>query len=298
VLLALLLGVKGTIGYLKMLFITRQGKDFTYRLVEKLYNNLMYLPKTFFDLRNAGELSARMNDTTRIQSKVSLLFGNMMDDIVLAVTFALASFLYSPALTLIISMSVPLYIFLTYLFNDNVIRSQRKLIGSAVTLESLFIETAESMDTIKSLNRESFFETLYKQTFGFFQTKIFHIGKLNARFTFFAELMNAAFIVVAFIFCSWSWKNENLQGGEAIALFAMVTTVLLSVNRVAMANTQLQEVRIAFNRIYDFMIIKPENFNDPVPGVHDRISFEDDFRFKIKNLSFRFTGRRQLLRSN
>jgi len=67
-------------------------------------------------------------------------------------------------------------------------------------------------------------------------------------------------------------------------------------NRLAIANTQLQEVRIAFNRIYDFMIIKPENFNDPIPALQDRFSFEEDFRLKIKNLSFRFPGRRQLLR--
>jgi len=295
-LLTLLLGVKGSIAYLKMLFITRQGKDFTYRLVEKLYNNLMYLPKTFFDLRKAGELTARMNDTTRIQSKVSLLFGNMMDDLFVVVAFSVAAFLYSPLLTLIVATSIPLYVLLTYAFNDNVIRSQRKLIGSAVTLESLFIETAESMDTIKALNRESFFETLYKQTFGFFQTKIFHIGKLSARFTFFADLLNAVFIMIAFVFCSWSWKNGNLHGGEAIVLFILITTIIVSTNRLAIANTQFQEVRIAFNRIYDFMIIKPENFNDPVAAMQDRFSFEEDFRLKIKNLSFRFPGRKQLLR--
>jgi len=296
VLLTLLLGVKGSIAYLKMLFITRQGKDFTYRLVEKLYNNLMYLPKTFFDLRKAGELTARMNDTTRIQSKVSLLLGNMMDDLLVVATFLVTAFFYSPVLTLIVATSVPLYVLLTYVFNDNVVRSQRKLIGSAVTLESLFIETAESMDTIKALNRESFFETLYKQTFGFFQTKIFHIGKLNARFTFFADLLNAIFIMIAFVFCSWSWKNGSLPGGEAIVLFILVATIVVSINRLATANTQLQEVRIAFNRIYDFMIIKPENFNDPIPALQDRFSFEEDFRLKIKNLSFRFPGRRQLLR--
>lgn len=296
-LVTLLLIARSTINYLKMLFIMRQGKDFTNRIVEKLYRNLIYLPKSFFDLRKAGELTARMNDTNRIQSKMSSLFGNILDDLLQVIIFGAAVFLYSPVIALIVLGSIPVHFVLAYFFNDNVIRSQRKLIGSSVTLESLFIDTVQSITTIKALNKEPFFETLYKQVFGFFQNKVFHIGKLNTRFAFLSEIISALFIVSVFALSSWMLQVKALQTGEMIATLFMSVSIILSVNRLAIANGQIQEVKIAFNRIHDFMIIRPENTSDPLTtGSEERFFFREDFRLKIKNLSYRFPGRRQLLR--
>lgn len=297
-LIAILLMVRSFIGYLKALFIMRQGKHFTNTIVEKLYNNLIYLPKAFFDLRKAGELTARMNDTNRIQSKMSVLFGNIIDDILQAIIFTIVVSFYSPIVAILVLFSIPFYAALVSLFNENIIRSQRKLIGSAVTLESLFIDTVESITTIKALNKESFFESLYNQVFGFFQNKILHVGKLNARFTLYAEIIKTLFIISAFALCSWKLQLSALQMGEIIAVLYMAIAILSSINRLAIANCQLQEVKIAFNRIHDFMIIKPENFSDPATlRSEEKFLFKDDFRLKIKNLSFRFPGKRQLLRN-
>ena len=296
VLMAVLLLARGTTNYLKTLFIMRQGKAFTNRIVEKLYGNLIYLPKSFFDLRKAGELTARMNDTNRIQSKMSTLCGEIIDDLLQSVVFTVAVFIYSPGIGFLLIGSTPFYALLIYLFNGHVTRSQRKLIGSSVALESLFIDTVQSITTIKAMNKEGFFETLYNQVFSFFQNKILHLGKLNARFTFFADVICTVFLMSVFGLSLWMLEANTLQFGETITVIAMAICVMLSIKRLAVANAQVQEVRIAFNRIHDFMIIKSEHHSDAITSVLERFSFNEDFRLKIKNLSFRFPGKRQLLK--
>jgi ATP-binding cassette subfamily B protein len=71
-LLGFLLLVSTTLGYLRTFFLLRQSKDFNNRLMDDFYDKLLHLPKTFFDSRKTGEIIARLNDTRRIQSVISM----------------------------------------------------------------------------------------------------------------------------------------------------------------------------------------------------------------------------------
>lgn len=65
-LLFFILLAKSGLGYIRTLLLLRQSKDFNSRVANSFYENLMYLPKVFFDNRKTGDLIARMNDTRRI----------------------------------------------------------------------------------------------------------------------------------------------------------------------------------------------------------------------------------------
>lgn len=63
----LLLLIKEVFSYLRQYFLISQSKDFNIRIIDFFYSHLLRLPKQFFDTRKIGELTARLNDTSRIQ---------------------------------------------------------------------------------------------------------------------------------------------------------------------------------------------------------------------------------------
>jgi len=72
-----LLLIREGISTLRQYFLLRQSKDFNNRITDFFYTHLLQLPKPFFDTRKIGELTARLNDTTRIQRVISQLAGSV-----------------------------------------------------------------------------------------------------------------------------------------------------------------------------------------------------------------------------
>jgi len=80
--------------------------------------------------------------------------------------------------------------------------------------------------------------------------------------------------------------------GEMVALLTISGNIIPTVSSLANANVQLQEAKVAFERMFEFADIKPEFEEEAIK--------EDPFRefksLQVKNLNFRFPGRRQLLK--
>ena len=76
---------RSLIGYIRGQFLNMQNRDFNNRLIDKFYGTLLYLPKTFFSNRKIGELVARMEDTSRIQTVLAFVFGDLVKDLLLVI---------------------------------------------------------------------------------------------------------------------------------------------------------------------------------------------------------------------
>jgi ATP-binding cassette subfamily B protein len=76
-LLFFLFSIQVFFGYLRSLFLIRQTKNYNIRVIHFFYNNLLKLPKSFFDTRKIGDMVARMNDTSRIQRTISKIIGTV-----------------------------------------------------------------------------------------------------------------------------------------------------------------------------------------------------------------------------
>ena len=113
-LLAMLLIIKEGLSVLRQLFLLRQSKDFNIRIIDFFYNHLLRLPKSFFDTRKIGELSARLNDTSRIQSVITQLAGNMIIDALVVIVSFVFIFIYSWQVGIICLCFMPVFYSLIY----------------------------------------------------------------------------------------------------------------------------------------------------------------------------------------
>ncbi|NOU18624.1 MAG: peptidase domain-containing ABC transporter [Bacteroidales bacterium] len=289
-LLSALLIVKTGLNYLRGFFLISQNKEFNNRVIQKFYSALIDLPKSFFDTRKTGELIARMDDTRRIQNTISSVVGNMLIDGLIIIISLFVIFLYSISIGSLVLFSFLLYFGIIRRFHKRIAISQKDVMQSYALNQSNYIDTIQGIDTIKSNNKEPFFKELTKNAYGFFQQNIYNLGKLNIQYSFWSEVTGVLLILGIFGLSSFQVFQKELMIGEMVAILSLTGSIIPSISRLAIFNIQIQEAKVAFDRMYEIASIKSEHKDDLTKQDIEIID-----KIEIKNLNFRFAGRKRLL---
>mgnify|MGYP000052604207 CR=1 FL=1 len=289
VLVAFLLLVRTAFSSLREYFLTRQSKDFNNRIIDRFFGSLLRLPKSFFDTRKVGDLVARLNDTRRVQKVIRTIAGGILiDALVVLVSFGFL-FYYSWQTGLISLVSLPFYFFLLYRANKEIINAQRETMQGYAHSEGNFISTIQGIATIKNNSRQSFFQEQNRKVYGNFQEKLYRLGLINVRLSLISGIFSIAFLIAVLSFNSMKVYNEQLLLGELMAILGIAGSLLPSVANLALVTIPINEAKVAFNRMFEFAGMQKE---------YTGKTQVDNFKsLVIKNLSFRFAGRKQLLKN-
>lgn len=285
-LLATLLFARVGIGILRQYFLLKQSKDFNNRINSSFFFSLLQLPKLFFDTRKTGELVARLNDTQRIQSVIRLLSSSLIIDVLVSIISLIFLFAYSWQLGMISILSLPVYFFIIYRNNKNIMKFQKEVMKSYASNEANYINTIHGIETIKIDNKQPIFNKLNEHIFDNYQEKIFNLGKINISLSWQSGLANVIFSIGILIYTSIQVFNNEIKIGELMAILGIVGSLLPSIANLALISIPINEAKIAFNRMYEFASIEKEN--------EEGLEIFEINKISIQNLSFRFAGRSEL----
>jgi ATP-binding cassette, subfamily C, bacteriocin exporter len=101
-------------------------------------------------------------------------------------------------------------------------------------------------------------------------------------------------MIFVFGISSWMVLVKTLQLGEMVALLSMAGSIMPSINRLVAANIQIQEARVAFDRMFEFTSLPPEN-GEAIPN--EDMGLKSIQQLAIQDVSFRFAGRKQILKN-
>lgn len=284
-----LLLIKEGLSVLRQYFLIRQGKDFNIRIIDFFYHQLLQLPKPFFDTRKIGEFTARLTDTSRIQRVISQLAGSTAIDILMAIVSTVFIFVYSWQAGIACLIAMPVFYLLIYVHNKKIIEGQRSIMVSYAMAEGNYISTLQGIEPIKNYNKQELFSTSNKNIYEIYQTNIFSLGKIQIRLSFLANAFGVIFLIAVLTFTSYQVLHDHLKTGELIAILSMLGFLLPCVARLALIKIPINEAKIAFDRMFEFTSIEPEKDEDEI----DIKKFE---RLLVQNLSFRFAGRRPIIK--
>ena len=294
-LLTALLLARAGVGFLRGLLLTRQAQDFNNRIADRFYGSLLRLPKPFFDGRSTGEFVARLHDTRRIQHTLGFLAGQVVIALLVSLVTAGVLLAYSVPIGLTALLSVPLFGGLAWRFGGRITQAQRELMGAYARTESHFVDAIQGIETIKAANREDFFGQLSRQVYGVFQARSYDLGRLGLRFSLRAEAGAALLVAGSIGWAAYLVLQKTLTLGELTAVLGLVGTLIPAVSSLALVNIQVQEARVAFDRMTEFahtthetMDEQPENA--PMPWLPDELG-----TLEVRDLRFRFPGRSLLL---
>jgi ATP-binding cassette, subfamily C, bacteriocin exporter len=273
--------------------LLRQAQSFNNRVAGSFYEKLIRLPKSFFDTRKTGDLIARMHDTRRIQSVIAALAGNVLIDLLAVVISAVFVFVYSVEVGALTLVSLPFFGWLVWRYHRRIMHHQRELMAGYARVESEYVDTITGIGAIKAAGREDFFTKTTQNIYQSFQQKSYDLGLLGTRYGIWAEVFGVLMTVAMLSVLSALVLQKQLKVGEMMAVIGVASGMIGAVGRLATLNIQLQEARIAFERMYEFTSLESEMSG----SVH---SDEQKFVFEsliITNLSFRFAGRSTLLKN-
>jgi ATP-binding cassette, subfamily C, bacteriocin exporter len=288
-LLTFLLIIRVLFSVLREFLLIKQSKDFNNRIIDKFYGSLLHLPKPFFDTRKIGELVARLNDTNRIQRVIKLIANNFIIDFLVVIISFGYLFMYSWETGVIAVVSLPIYFFLIYRFNNRIIQAQKEVMQSYAYSESNYITTMQGISEIKNFNKQPVFKKLNALIYGNFQDKIFGLGKINIRLSLLSGILSVLFLISILSYNSYKVYSNSLTLGKLMAILGIAGSLLPSITNLALIAIPINEAKIAFNRMFEFASIEQEENNETEIKIFSNL--------QIQNLSFRFTGRKQLLKN-
>ena len=292
-LLGVLLLAKNGLAYLRGRFLVRQTRDFNTRVIEYFYNALLRLPQPFFFNRKVGDLVARMNDTRRLQRAVTNVLGDRMIDVIMILVSLTAIFVYAWPLGLVATAALPLFGVLAWRYHAPIVDAQRTVMEAHAANESNYVNTIEGMATVKANNRESWFSALTRTVYGHYQDQIYALGRVGVRFHLWIETGGTAVQVGVLALASVLVLRDALALGVLVAVFQMTGMLVPAARRVATTNVQLQEARVAFDRMYEFTSIETEYDPEAEAQKADPTPFAS---LEVRGLAFRFPGHERLLR--
>lgn len=288
-LLAFILLVRVAFTTLREFFLIKQSKDFNNRIIDTFYSSLLHLPKPFFDTRKIGELVARLNDTNRVQRVIKLIVSNFVIDILVTLVSFGFLFYYSWKVGVIALVSLPIYFSIIYRFNKRIINAQKEVMQSYALNESNYITSMQGIATIKNFNKQNLFQKANQFIYGNFQNKVFSLGKINIKLALLSGVAGVLFLIAILGYTSYLVYNEIMTLGVLTAVLSIAGSLLPSITNLALIAIPINEAKIAFNRMFEFASIKKEN--------QGNIELSNFKSLEIKDMSFRFAGRSQLLKN-
>ncbi|MEQ8240314.1 MAG: peptidase domain-containing ABC transporter [Cyclobacteriaceae bacterium] len=288
VLFSLVLLARTGLGYVRSTFLITQSKDFNNRMIDSFFKSLLQLPKPFFDSKKTGEMIARMNDTRRIQTVVSSLVGNLLIEVLVIIVSLIGVFAYSWQIGVIVSLFLPVYVFILWRLNSPIIQSQKQVMTSYALNEGNYIDVITGISEVKSTGKINLFHQSTTNIYRYFQDQLFGLGKLQVKFNISTELASTFLMISVISFAAFLVLEGQLLLGAMMAILTLTGSVGPSLSKIALFNVQLQEARVAFDRMAEFTNLEEEE----IAGIE--ISKIESL--ELKNLYFNFPGSLPLLK--
>jgi ABC-type bacteriocin/lantibiotic exporter with double-glycine peptidase domain len=299
--LSIILIFRAFIFYLRGWILARQSKEFNKELTGSFYQKILHLPKSFFDHRKTGDMVARLNDANRIQQTVSLLVGDVSIQALLLLTATITLFVYSAMAGLIGLIFIPLVFFIVKRIQSALILGQKDSMIANAQNESNYIDNIRGIGIIKLFDRETLFLNRATRLIGNLQDANFRIGKIKIRFNLTIDILANIFFTALIVCGITQVLHKHLLAGEMIAVLQLGVMLMQTATAVAMTNIQIQEARVAFDRMYELVSLEVDAPVESVPvggaGAVSGPDAIDAFEWlSIGNLDFRFPGRATLLK--
>jgi subfamily B ATP-binding cassette protein HlyB/CyaB len=249
----------------------------------KLFRHLLDLPISYFESRRVGDSVARIRELENIRS---FLTGNAMTlvlDIVFSVVFLAVMLWYSATLTLIVVISIPLYVLLSVVFTPIIRARLDDKFNKTAENQSFLVESISGINTIKALAVEPRWSHKWDKQLaayvsaGLSSTNVATIA--SGGVTLVSKLVTALIMWIGATLVI----DGNLTVGELIAFNMLASHVSNPILRLAQLWNDFQQVGISMSRLGDILNTRVEidGQKTRLPKLQGAITFEGvGFRYR------------------
>ncbi|MEX4004621.1 type I secretion system permease/ATPase [Paraburkholderia sp. EG285A] len=224
----------------------------------RLFRHLLGLPLTYFHTRRVGDSVARVRELENIRS---FLTGNAMTlvlDLIFSIVFFAVMMVYSGALTLIVTVSIPLYALLSMVCTPIIRNRLDAKFNRSAENQSFLVETISGIDTVKAMAVEPRWTQKWDKQLAAYVAAGLSVNNVaaiaNSGVTLISKLVNVAIMW-------WGAKlviDQKMTVGELVAFNMLAGQVSNPILRLAQLWNDFQQVGVSMGRLGDILNARTE----------------------------------------
>ena len=245
------------------------------RLMSEFYRHVLSLPMDFFLTKNKGEILARFGENQKIRAILTGSTITVLMNTLMIVLYFLMMFAYSVPLSLIVVFFIPIYIGIVVYFTPKIKAIAQEIFITNAQSQSYLIESMNGIEALKATSNEYFARARWENAFVENVNRSFRQQKLSLMSNSLFKLATLASSIAVLWIGANQVMNSEMSIGELMGFNMLMGLVTGPVTQMVNLWNELQEVRIAIDRVGDVLNVKSE---------HATISSPDKIQTQVRQL--------------
>jgi subfamily B ATP-binding cassette protein HlyB/CyaB len=230
-------------------------------LGRRLFHHLFRLPVAYFETRAAGQTVARMRELETIRSFLTGQGLTSLLDLVFTLVFFVVMFLYSAELTLIVLVSIPVYVIIASVFRP-ILRGQvNEKFNRGARSQQFLVESIVGAQTLKAASVEPMMQAQWEERLASYVRTSFDAGVTGVLGLNLIQYVSKVMTALVLFVGAQSVIDGSMSVGELIAFNMIASQVVQPILRLSQLWQDFQQVQVSVARLGDILNSPPE----PVP---------------------------------
>lgn len=250
----------------------------------RLFRHLIMLPLSYFQARRVGDSVARVRELENIRN---FLTGNaitLLLDVLFSVVFIAVMLFYSGWLTLVVLISLPLYVLVSVLITPLLRTRLNDSFARGAENQAFLVETVNGIDTLKSMAVEPQITRKWDNQLAAYVSAGFKTQTLSTIANESVSLIGKLVTVATLWLGARLVIDGQLSVGQLIAFNMLAGRVAQPIMRLAQLWTNFQQTGVSVQRLGDILNTRSEvaqATRSALPPLQGNIEFDQvQFRYR------------------
>jgi subfamily B ATP-binding cassette protein HlyB/CyaB len=270
--------------YLRSYALNHTTSRIDVELGSRLFDHLLRLPLSYFEMRAAGQTVARVREIETIRAFLTGQGLSSAIDLLFTVIFIAVMFLYSPLLTLIVLLSVPFYLIITFLIRPILRKRINERFNAGAASQQFLVESIFGIQTLKAAAVEPILRSQWDEKLATYVKASFQAVTLSTIGQNAIQYVSKITTALVLFFGAQAVINGDLTVGALIAFNMIMNQATAPILRLSQLWQDFQQVQISVERLGDILNSAPESqrlANANLPPVRGAITARDIlFRYR------------------
>jgi len=243
-----------------------------------LFRHMLNLPLTYFETRRVGDTIARVRELETIREFLTGPALGVGLDLLFTIVFLAVMYLYSPLLTLVVALSLPLYGLITWAVVPPLRRRLDEKFDRGADSQAFLVESVSTIRTLKSMAVEPRMRGDWERKLAAYVRSGFRVMRLAVWGSGAVQLVSKLTTVAILYIGAKQVIGGFLTVGGLVAFNMLASRVASPILRLAQLAQDVQQVKISIARLGDVLNAEPEPEHDPgraaLPSLEGRIRFQ------------------------
>jgi subfamily B ATP-binding cassette protein HlyB/CyaB len=250
-----------------------------------MFRHLLNLPLSYFESRRVGDSVARVRELERIREFLTSNAVTVVIDLLFTVVFFAVMYLYSPFLTLIVLLSIPVYAAISILITPPLRARLDEKFRRGAENQAFLVETVTGIGTLKAMAVEPQMREKWEKQFAGYTQTGFQVAKLANWGNHLIQVVSKLTTVAILYWGAKAVIAGDLTVGSLVAFNMLAGRVAAPILRLSQLWQDFQQVRISVDRLGDVLNAPAEPEHNPsrasLPRIRGAIQF-DKVRFRYR----------------